>query len=74
MPDLKKYRVYVHLDTRISTDVLAKDKDAAKRQIDSLDFSEGVKHVCDREWDFHELSGGVSNVKEVVIHSHEIEV
>lgn len=74
MPNLKKYRVYVHLDTRISTDVLAKDEEAAKRQIGTIDFSEEVKHFADREWDFHEMSGGVSKVREVVVHSHEIEI
>ncbi len=74
MPDLKKYRVYVHLDTRISTDVLAKDEEAAKRQIDALDYSEAVKHLCDREWDFLEMCGGVSKAREVVVRSQEIEV
>lgn len=49
MPNLKKYRVYVRFETQICTDVLAKDDEAAKMQIDELDFSEAVKHVCDRE-------------------------
>lgn len=74
MPNLKKYRVYVRFETEISTEVLAKDEEAAKRQIGELDFSEAVKHLADREWDCWEYYGGVKKVREVVVHSREIEV
>ena len=74
MTNMKKYRVYVNLSNRISTEVLAPDADSAKAQIDSLDFHDAMRHICGREWDCWETSGGVAKVREIVQSIGEYEV
>ena len=73
MTQMKKFRVYVRLETRISTEVMATDKEHAKAQIDALDIHEGLQHICGREWDCWETSGGVYKANELVMETKEVE-
>ena len=74
MTQMKKFRVYVRFETRISTEVMATDKENAQAQIDALDLTEATRHFCNREWDNWEINGGIYKVKEVVTDTREIEV
>ena len=73
MAKKKKFRCYVEFHARISTDIMATDKETAKAEIDKIDLSDAVKKFARRKWSCWQLNGGCTKVKEVVTVKREIE-
>ena len=69
----KKFRVYVKLKARISTDIMASSKEEAKALINSINLNDSLKNIDGREWDVWQSSNGVERVSEVVKTTSEIE-
>ena len=68
----RKFRVYVHFETVISTVLEAKDKEEAKAIIDAEPIE--ITTMNGREYYQWECHGGVQKVREIVKETREAEI